>query len=125
METYRRTYPMTPQQLVAARSALNLSRRDLASVLGVHWNTVTKWETGGQGIPPYLGLALDGIKFQRMRAFYVEVKQPDSEEWIDVTDQVRSITLPSDSPDDNGTLPNKASAGPRVSKSRSAPTPDS
>jgi DNA-binding XRE family transcriptional regulator len=90
---------MTKEELVAARTALNLSRRDLANLLGVHWNTVTKWETGGQNMPPYLGLALDGIRLRSIRAIVADVEHDFP---LQTFATPSSVTLP-DSQDDSGT----------------------
>jgi transcriptional regulator with XRE-family HTH domain len=53
---------VTPTQLAAAREALHLSQAELARQLGVAANTVNRWERGTREIPPYLRLALVGIK---------------------------------------------------------------
>jgi DNA-binding transcriptional regulator YiaG len=52
---------VTPPELIAGRTALRLSQVELARTLGVAANTVNRWEAGSRTIPPYLGLALDGI----------------------------------------------------------------
>jgi len=52
---------MTPAELKAKRAALGLSQGQLARVLGVHRQTVSKWERGVYEIFPWLPLALDGL----------------------------------------------------------------
>lgn len=53
---------MTPVQLAAWRNYYQLTQLQLAQLLGVHFTTVAKWETGRYAIPPYLGLALETIQ---------------------------------------------------------------
>jgi transcriptional regulator with XRE-family HTH domain len=53
---------MTPSELRERRLALCLSQRLLAESLGVNKSTVSHWETGVQGIPPYVDLALMAIE---------------------------------------------------------------
>jgi DNA-binding transcriptional regulator YiaG len=57
---------MQPSDLIRAREALNLSRRDLALVLGVSSSTVAHWEQGHQEAPPYLRHALIGVAIERL-----------------------------------------------------------
>jgi len=52
---------MTPGELKQKRAALGLSQGQLARVLGVHRQTVSKWERGIYPIFPWLPLALDGL----------------------------------------------------------------
>jgi transcriptional regulator with XRE-family HTH domain len=40
------------------RSRLGLRQADLAAELGVRLNTVSRWELGTAGVPPFLSLAL-------------------------------------------------------------------
>lgn len=56
------TLNMSPTELTEARRALHLSQIGLAHELGVAANTVNRWEMGTRAIPPYLGLALLGIR---------------------------------------------------------------
>jgi len=49
-------------QLRAWRRAHKLTLKGLANSLGVSWITVQRWETGGQGIPPFLHLALESLE---------------------------------------------------------------
>ena len=55
---------MTPSQLTAGRDQLNLNQAELARSLGVAANTVNRWEAGTRSIPPYLWLALEGLRHQ-------------------------------------------------------------
>jgi DNA-binding transcriptional regulator YiaG len=48
--------------LRAWRRSHGLTLKALASVLGVYWITVQRWETGAQAIPPYLHLALERLE---------------------------------------------------------------
>jgi DNA-binding transcriptional regulator YiaG len=56
---------VTSAQLLRAREQITLSQVELARTLGVAANTVNRWEAGTRTIPPYLGLALDGIEHRR------------------------------------------------------------
>ena len=58
-------HTVSPEEIVARRSALHLSQVDLARQLGVAANTVNRWEAGTRGIPTYLWLALEGIEHVR------------------------------------------------------------
>ena len=49
---------MTPADLRAFRARLDCTQLELAALLGVDVGTVSCWERGTQGIPPYLDLAL-------------------------------------------------------------------
>jgi len=53
---------MTPDELKSRRKAMNLKQDELARLLGVDHNTVSRWELGNVGIPPYLTLALKQIE---------------------------------------------------------------
>lgn len=52
---------MTPAELRDLRTGLNLSQSGLARLLGVNAMTISRWERGERGIPPYLRLALDHL----------------------------------------------------------------
>jgi DNA-binding transcriptional regulator YiaG len=53
---------MTPDDLRNRRIALNLSRHQLAEILGISKSTVAHWEQGVQAIPRYLDLALQTLE---------------------------------------------------------------
>lgn len=53
---------MTSAELQDWRYRAGLSQPGLAALLGVHWLTISKWETGQHGIPAYLHLALWAIE---------------------------------------------------------------
>lgn len=53
---------MTTRQLIDGRLALRMGQAELARALGVAANTVNRWEAGTRKIPPYLSLALDGLR---------------------------------------------------------------
>jgi transcriptional regulator with XRE-family HTH domain len=53
---------MTPDELKSRRKAMNLKQDGLARLLGIDHNTVSRWELGNVGIPPYLALALKQIE---------------------------------------------------------------
>ena len=58
-----RTVVVTPDELRAARAALQLSQRDLARLLGVQASTVARWELeGGHRPPAYLTFALAWLR---------------------------------------------------------------
>ena len=54
---------VTPTALRATRRRLGLSQRALAEALGVHWNTIARWERGQMPIqhPRILQLALERL----------------------------------------------------------------
>ena len=53
---------MTGHALAAWRAEHSLTQAALAERLGVHKNTVAKWERGEQAIPPFLSLALETLR---------------------------------------------------------------
>ena len=53
---------MTPAVLTEQREALHLTQAELARVLGVSKNTIWRWEHHERALPPWLGLALLGIR---------------------------------------------------------------
>lgn len=53
---------MTAGQVVRElRKGAGLSQRELAALLGVSENTVTRWESGNRKPPPYLRLAIEHV----------------------------------------------------------------
>lgn len=56
---------MTPLELIEARQDMHMKQVDLARALGVAPNTVNRWEAGTREIPPYLWLALIGLRHQK------------------------------------------------------------
>lgn len=55
---------MTPADLRVWRTRHELTQDSLASQLGVHINTVNRWETGATAIPGFLSLALETLERQ-------------------------------------------------------------
>ena len=55
---------MTPDQLLAWRIRAGLSQVELAKLLGVHVITLSRWERWDRGIPPYLHLALEQLRYE-------------------------------------------------------------
>ncbi len=53
---------MTPTELRAWRAEAGLSQGQLSACLGVDIMTVSRWERGLRAIPPFLHLALQGLK---------------------------------------------------------------
>jgi transcriptional regulator with XRE-family HTH domain len=49
---------MTPTELHVWRKQAGLSQAGLAVLLGIDKQTVSRWERGDRGIPPFLHLAL-------------------------------------------------------------------
>ena len=50
---------MTGSDLRATRKRLGLKQRGLASLLGIHWSTVARYEQGAIDIPPAVALLVD------------------------------------------------------------------
>jgi DNA-binding XRE family transcriptional regulator len=57
--------PMTPAELVAARTSLGLGQAALARALGMSTTAVWRWEKAERPIPPWLPLALRGLERER------------------------------------------------------------
>jgi transcriptional regulator with XRE-family HTH domain len=55
---------MTPKDLKKWREANGYSQNGLAEALSVHIMTVSRWERGVRGIPPFLHLALTCLEMQ-------------------------------------------------------------
>jgi transcriptional regulator with XRE-family HTH domain len=53
---------MTPVELRKWRKRQQLTQGSLAGRLGLHINTVHRWESGEVTIPPFLGLALETLE---------------------------------------------------------------
>lgn len=56
---------MTPTAFLARRKALGMTQAQLATALGVHQMTISKWERGKTRIPGHVALALDALAAQR------------------------------------------------------------
>lgn len=56
---------MDKTELKERREALGMTQVSLAARLGVAPSTVARWEQGVVPIPPYLGLALQGIRREK------------------------------------------------------------
>jgi transcriptional regulator with XRE-family HTH domain len=52
---------MNGDQLKQWREARGLTQTELSELLGVHLNSVSRWEVGMRGIPSFLDLALETI----------------------------------------------------------------
>ena len=52
---------MTPAQLIAWRHKNEYSQANLAEVLSVDVMTISRWERGVRGIPPFLHLTLECV----------------------------------------------------------------
>jgi DNA-binding XRE family transcriptional regulator len=55
---------MTPTELRERRRALGMSQAKLAAALGITETRYQGWETGRNGIPPFLHLALDALEMR-------------------------------------------------------------
>lgn len=53
---------MTPLDLRVWRTRQQLTQGELARHLGVHINTVNRWETSETAVPPFLPLALETLE---------------------------------------------------------------
>lgn len=54
--------PMNPDDLKNRREAMGMTQDQLATALGVDVMTVSRWERGIRGIPPFLSLALKTLE---------------------------------------------------------------
>lgn len=52
---------MNRLELKTWRRTRYLSQRELSEILGVRTNTVARWETGENDVPPYLHFALERL----------------------------------------------------------------
>lgn len=59
---------MSPLDLRVWRTRQQLTQGELAVRLGVHINTVNRWENGETAVPPFLPLALDTLERQSRAA---------------------------------------------------------
>ena len=55
---------MTSNQLIACRKRIGYSQAQLAKVLSVDVMTISRWERGVRGIPPFLHLALECLEMK-------------------------------------------------------------
>lgn len=55
---------MTPAEIRDARERLGLSQRAMALALGVHWNTLARWERGELVPAPYLWRAVRDLSWE-------------------------------------------------------------
>lgn len=59
---------MTPAaQFRAERHRLGLTMKQTATVIGVHWTTVQRWEAGKVRIPRAAQLAIEAIELEAAR----------------------------------------------------------
>jgi len=58
---------MKGKNLVNWRKQQGLTQKQLAQVLGVDVMTISRWERGVRGIPPYIPLALETLE-NRLKA---------------------------------------------------------
>lgn len=56
---------MIPEDLRAARKQLGLTQAGLAAALGVTTTAVAYWERGERPMPPWMDLAIDGLRSRR------------------------------------------------------------
>jgi DNA-binding XRE family transcriptional regulator len=56
---------MTPDELHAARHALQLTQAGLAAALGLARNTIVRYETGRWTIPTAIALAVHALRAER------------------------------------------------------------
>lgn len=67
---------VTPEELKQWRDKHGWGQQELAERLGVHLQTVSKWERDVQAIPPYLELALKTVERESGTAKYTpEIEQ--------------------------------------------------
>lgn len=53
---------MTGSELRSERKALGLTQRQIAKALGVSLTAVAYWERGERPMPPWMPLAIEGLK---------------------------------------------------------------
>lgn len=53
--------PTDAESLRQWRALRRINQRDLGDILGVHYVTIARWETGERPVPPFLHLALESI----------------------------------------------------------------
>jgi transcriptional regulator with XRE-family HTH domain len=58
---------MAPKDLKKWREKNGYSQSQLARVLGVATQTISRWERGTRVIPPFLHLALNSLKGRKIR----------------------------------------------------------
>ena len=53
---------MTPEYFVAWRKALGFTQDSLSARIKVNKFTITRWEIGARGFPPYIGLLMAAVE---------------------------------------------------------------
>jgi transcriptional regulator with XRE-family HTH domain len=66
---------MTGSELKAWRERQHMNQTQLAGLLGIHYATIWRWETGARDIPPYLALALETLERNQQRAAATRASQ--------------------------------------------------
>lgn len=61
-------------QLAQWRHYHQLTQTQLARLLGVHLQTIARWEGGTRAIPPFLGLALETVQRELPRTHIKRVR---------------------------------------------------
>lgn len=97
---------MTPEEFVAARTALGLSQSAMAEALGVDQGTVSRWEAGKTRIPPPIELALATLKeklqpMSESRRPRVLIADPVAPEGIELLRRVAEVDVRTGLPQDS------------------------
>jgi len=68
---------VTGEQLASWRNYHQLTQPQLARLLGIHANTVARWEVGMRAIPPFLGLALETVQRELPKSHRTRIREAD------------------------------------------------
>ena len=66
---------MTSSELIEWRTTARLTQGELAGLLGVSANTISRWEIGARAIPALLELALGGLMAEAARSAIASARQ--------------------------------------------------
>lgn len=73
--------PLTPSDLIAFRYGLDISQQQLADILGIDRQTISRWECGLYRIPMWMRSALLGVEYGVIRTIAAARKAEKSENY--------------------------------------------